>query len=158
MRRILSLGDEGDDVRMVQHALNWALITLPPVSNPLEEWPNLGKRDYPELWGYQLKPGVMDDGSGPTRAVTPKLKLTLPLSLPPRINESGTFDFDTYLGVCAFQRRQQLPDTGDVDSLTWNRLFPWFVIGFSLHPIQNVPKGSQPDKTTATVFQLTYVH
>ncbi|MBO4877422.1 MAG: peptidoglycan-binding protein [Ruminococcus sp.] len=55
-------------------------------------------------------------------------------SIPP-VMPSGIYDADTVIAVRAFQRKYGLPDTGNTDAATWNRIVSVYRSSLSASPL-----------------------
>src|SRR5579885_3529693 len=57
VRRIIGLGDSGEDVRVVQHMLNLQLSFPTAYAQRLVGFQEMSERDCPGLWGYEWGEG-----------------------------------------------------------------------------------------------------
>jgi peptidoglycan hydrolase-like protein with peptidoglycan-binding domain len=152
VRRILGLGDVGEDVRRLQHALNreryrrrrYLLIRLNEKI--------LGKRLTPELWGYCWAPGALRQFRKhhlrPFKLEVPDPKVLNGNAL----KEDGSFGPKTEKAVIQYQRKVGLPDDGIVGPEVWEHLFPFWVVKIivldSAHGTA-APPNSSPSPSTS---------
>lgn len=143
-RRILGRDDRGNDVELVQLALNcqlpWEQV-LPP---PEWDWRVESKRLFPTLWGYAWAPGAYAKARRTDRRPfesrpTQDIKRIDPLVL------DGSFGPKTEKAVEEFQRRCGLPDDGLVGPETWDHLFPYwrFIVWIPAEQPQEAGGGQQ---------------
>jgi peptidoglycan hydrolase-like protein with peptidoglycan-binding domain len=109
LRRIIGLGDSGEDVRIVQQMLN-LLLSLPKEYMPREPgYPELSERIYPDLWGYYWGEGARARYA--SRHQDP-YRLRRPVYQPPQnvgLADDGKFGPKTEAAVIRFQRRCGIP-------------------------------------------------
>jgi peptidoglycan hydrolase-like protein with peptidoglycan-binding domain len=126
-RRILGRDDQGDDVQVIQMALNGYLTSdwqLPP---PEWAWWMDSKRMFPTLWGYRWGPGAYAKVQrDERRAAKPKAKPRVKIDRIIPLQQDGDFGPKTEGAVQEFQRRCGLPEDGIVGPETWDNLFPFW--------------------------------
>jgi peptidoglycan hydrolase-like protein with peptidoglycan-binding domain len=158
VRRILGLGDVGEDVRRLQHALNreryrrrrYLLIR---VNEKI-----LSKRLTPELWGYCWAPGALRQFRKhhlhPFKLEVPDPKVLNGNAL----KEDGRFGPKTEKAVIQYQRKVGLPDDGIVGPEVWEHLFPFWVVKIIVLDSAYgtaAPQNSSPSQTTDTESEST---
>jgi len=128
VRRILGLGDIGEDVRRLQHALNREVYRLRRYLPIRLNEKILSKRLTPELWGYCWAPGALRQFR--KHHLNPfKLEVPDPTELQDEpLKEDGRFGPKTEKAVIQYQRKVGLPDDGIVGPEVWGHLFPFWVV------------------------------
>jgi peptidoglycan hydrolase-like protein with peptidoglycan-binding domain len=128
VRRILGLGDVGEDVRRLQHALNREVYRLRRYLPVRLNEKILSKRLTPELWGYCWAPGALRQFR--KHHLNPfKLEVPDPTELQDEpLKEDGRFGPKTEKAVIQYQRKVGLPDDGIVGPEVWGHLFPFWVV------------------------------
>lgn len=176
LRRILGLGDEGCDVRMVQQELNWILPFQRPCPKVFPTWQVLSKRFTPTVWGYFWGTGAYAQAHGDQRLHTgaegrarrPLWGVPFPMDgisgpktkapvrgyhwVPLRLN--GIFGPDTKAAVSEYQRLVGIPVNGIVDPETYDHLFPFWKVKVwvpSLPVTQEVDMELTPEEEAAVV-------
>jgi peptidoglycan hydrolase-like protein with peptidoglycan-binding domain len=143
VRRIVARGDRGEDIRVLQRALNRRLYRPAIYAIDVPDWKTLSKSLTPELWGYCW-----------TRQARIKFtKKHADLYIwrkPARITkdralvEDGKFGPKTEAAVIKFQRKAALPDDGIAGPEVWEYLFPYWVVRIIVVRVDNQTTVTQP--------------
>ena len=130
----------------------YELVRLYAGVNSLSELRSQGQQFYAINWSPPNALQIGDTGEKVRQLQYMISILSAYISEIPPVSVDGIYGNNTRAAVLAAQRRFRLPETGVVDSATWNEIFGQYagIENTTLRSKENFPNGAEPSTVTNT--------